>query len=738
MAQASQLSPELTRSLLQVARALLVAARNWMLYPPEHPGASASVSRLTEAIRDSSPRTVFSIGITPETLLIDGIPADSSQTAIAEAAALLHDRDLLAVTFVGDVPPYAVQALLRVLTLDPAERRNQGGPARIWQTEGHPSIEIEQIDYGKILAREEGDVAEPAKRDDLWRSIVMSIATGRQPVFDERAQQRLLAIAGSPADIAELAEAVMAPKQALDGSPMITSQAAAVLAAFRHLSSIVSVTAPERLPEVMSNLASAAVQLDAHVMMQLLQSEDSATSGIAVVRELAGAFDDTKVAQLLATALALDGRASDRLATIFNNIAPDQDRKRRVLALTRSMLQESDFGRSAQFRGLWTSMEDLLISYNDRLFVSETYRAALDELGERADRMAGVDLPAELPEWLESLGQQNVQRLSVIMLIDLLAMEQDHDRCRLIAEDLEGLTEDLLLAGAYDDARMVTKALADRAASPTALGSDVCCEALVRLAESAALRETVALIGDIDQSEWQSLQGIMGAIGPACIEALKPVLESETDSRATSRAEDLVVAFRSQAVAPLGSLASDSKWFVQRRVARLLGRIGVAEGVPLLQPLLRGDDSRVVRAAISALAAIPDPAAARAIHTVLRAATGGLRRAVIEALIAERDPRVVPMLIRIVEESHPMGRDHEVVLDTMRALGKFGSESAVPVLVTIARRRTWYRRRRLRALKEQSVAALLQVGGSRADNALREASQTGDRMLRKIVARLGR
>ena len=133
----------------------------------------------------------------------------------------------------------------------------------------------------------------------------------------------------------------MAPKCALDGSPMITSQAATVLAAFRHLSSIVSVMSPERMPEVMNNLATAATQLDAHVMMQLMQAEDNPASGIAIVQGLAGAFDDTKVAQLLATALALDGKASDRLATIFNTIAPDEDRKRRVMALTRSMLSET-------------------------------------------------------------------------------------------------------------------------------------------------------------------------------------------------------------------------------------------------------------------------------------------------------------------------------------------------------------------------------------------------------------
>src|SRR5262249_10531124 len=151
----SQLSPELSRGLLQLARALVVAARNWTLYPPEHPTVGISVKRLTDAIRESSLGGAFSIGITPDTLMIEGASADGAQTGIAEAAALLHDRDLLRLTFVGDVPPDAIHALLRVLALEPAQRRRRGGPARIWETEGHPSVSLEQIDYSKVLARDE-------------------------------------------------------------------------------------------------------------------------------------------------------------------------------------------------------------------------------------------------------------------------------------------------------------------------------------------------------------------------------------------------------------------------------------------------------------------------------------------------------------------------------------------------------------------------------------------------------
>src|SRR6185295_15936491 len=155
--------------------------------------------------------------------------------------------------------------------------------------------------------------------------------------------------------------------------------------------------------------------------------------------------------------------------------------------------------------------------------------------------------------------------------------------------------------------------------------------------------------------------------------------------------------------------------------------------VPLLQPLLRRSDARVVREAVSALGSIDDPAAARAIHTVLRSATGALRRAVIDVLVAGKDPRVVPILVHILRESHPLGKDHEMVLETAKALGTVGSDDGVPALRTLAERRAFLGRRKLRAVKKHSVEALERIGGPKAEAALKEAAITGDRMLRKIL-----
>ena len=157
------------------------------------------------------------------------------------------------------------------------------------------------------------------------------------------------------------------------------------------------------------------------------------------------------------------------------------------------------------------------------------------------------------------------------------------------------------------------------------------------------------------------------------------------------------------------------------------------EAVPLLQPLLRGRDGRVTQAAVRALSNIKDPSAARAVHTVLRAATGELRRAVIEALVAERDSRVVPLLGQILDESDALGADHSIVLETLGAVGMLGGDQAVPAVDRVMRTTRWFARTRVKAVKTASLATLQQVGTVAAAAAMARARMDGDRLLKRLA-----
>src|SRR4051812_35964491 len=129
------LSPELTRQSAALARALSAAARNWAMYPPEHPAVEASVRRLADAIGQSTQGTAFAFSVTPETLLVAGPPLPADQP-IVDAARLLHDRDVLAITFIGEAPAPALQALLQMLRDAPSDLRAAGGPAVVWGERG--------------------------------------------------------------------------------------------------------------------------------------------------------------------------------------------------------------------------------------------------------------------------------------------------------------------------------------------------------------------------------------------------------------------------------------------------------------------------------------------------------------------------------------------------------------------------------------------------------------------------
>ena len=197
----SQLSPELCCRVRRAGRSL-VAARNWTLYPPEHPAVGSSVERLC----DGDPgvvarRRAFAIGITPDTLLIEGVAADASRSR--------DRRSRGAAPRSRSAPPHlsrrgpARGGDAAAAPAQPGRRPNaarRGGPVQIWAADGHPSIALEQLDYEQLFARD-GRRASPSrrKRDDLWRSIVMTISGSQKAVFDDAPQQRLLAIAGSAA-----------------------------------------------------------------------------------------------------------------------------------------------------------------------------------------------------------------------------------------------------------------------------------------------------------------------------------------------------------------------------------------------------------------------------------------------------------------------------------------------------------------------------------------------------------
>jgi hypothetical protein len=104
---------------------------------------------------------------------------------------------------------------------------------------------------------------------------------------------------------------------------------------------------PGRVKEVVDSLALAAGNLEPSTAIELLLQEAEAqqhTEGIPIAAALKQSFDDQQVALLLARALSSPGQATDRLAKVLDTLAPDDQRKKRILTLAKKLISERDFG----------------------------------------------------------------------------------------------------------------------------------------------------------------------------------------------------------------------------------------------------------------------------------------------------------------------------------------------------------------------------------------------------------
>jgi HEAT repeat protein len=729
MTQRAASAAEATRMAVGLARAITIGLRSWGFYPPEHPAIAVAVERFIATATEASAGGMMQLAVTPHALLLDGLPLDSSDQAAVECAELLHDRDILQVTFIAAPSDAVVRSLLAVLTLDRETRRARGGPAAIWSAEDQAAILLEQIDYQEILEREidEG----PARRDATWKSIVRSIIMGHS-TFTAAEQERLLEISRDVGAIGELCKDAREPFCMPDGSPMLTTQAATVLAVYRHIAKTVTALEPERVKEVIDSLALAAGNLEPATALEMLLQEEHADEGIPIVAALKQSFDDQQVALLLARAMSSPGHATDRLAKVLDTLAPDAQRKKRVLTLAKKLISERDFGSKRPIDDIRKSLDELLLQYDESTYVSKDYRESMDQAASRAADLAARGLPPELDEWLGTLGADSVRRLSGQLLIDLLRNETVPGRMADTARDMAAFVEELLLAGAYGECTPVVDELAAAITRKPPMAPDACRKAIDTIGTSSALQEAAATLAEQTDAEFAAFEKLVRALGVSTIPALVATYQRE-DGIATDRATALIIKLGAPAIPAIAGALDDKPWFVQRELARALGKIGTSAAVQPLQSLLRRSDARVLPVAVASLAGIQDAAAERALYTVLKAATGDARAAVISALIGLKEPRVVPMLARVLQDSDPFGADHPLILDTLVALSTMRDDRALSQIASLARKKRWLAWGRTQQTRRACLDALGKIGTAKAKQTIADLAKTGDYFLKRLA-----
>jgi HEAT repeat protein len=153
-------------------------------------------------------------------------------------------------------------------------------------------------------------------------------------------------------------------------------------------------------------------------------------------------------------------------------------------------------------------------------------------------------------------------------------------------------------------------------------------------------------------------------------------------------------------------MLGDSRWYVARNAADLLGEMQAREAEQPLSAMLKHQDERVRRAVTGALMRLGTPRAMRAIEEALKSDAPQMRMQAAAALVSRRDVRTAVPLIRALDAEH----DDEVQLAFLSALGKLRTADAVERLIKATEPERGLFRKKSTAHRVGAVQALAEAG----------------------------
>jgi len=168
---------------------------------------------------------------------------------------------------------------------------------------------------------------------------------------------------------------------------------------------------------------------------------------------------------------------------------------------------------------------------------------------------------------------------------------------------------------------------------------------------------------------------------------------------------------------------------VAASAARLCGDTQNPALVPALAIGLRRDDPTLLRAAVSALTLIGGPAAGDALMNELSRPDPAVVETCSQGLAVLGEDRFVLPLLAALDRAERRG-DAEAAVQLVRALGRLGSERAVPRLASMLRRRRLLARGQRLDLQTRALETLAELPGREARRTVEWTARSGPRGLR--------
>jgi hypothetical protein len=679
-----------TRLLKQLGAAIKTAA----LYPPSHPGNARAVDAFFNALQaQMGTQGQCCVDVGKDTLAVDGAVVEDR--ANANLAYALYSRKLTQFTILPTVTRPQLAAFLGIVAMERTKIEEAGGVAHLLLESGIEGIEVTEL---SLEVDEDAEI--------LGINAFFSLLGRGRLSLDER--DRLIEILRAGREqIGKLLQNTYAlARESADGNTE-EGQVRQVLQVVRSLDRLILDEPFDERPSLYTNLSEAIVLLEKPLGPLLARAMLLGAHEDVAVQVIADHLTAEELAAWMLSALA-EGNIVEQLATAVQRCALDREKTRGMLALLEGRLMRRGEGREGIADALWRALGSLpsrMRPDSPAVELKLAQHAVTDEeLARYAVEAAAIDEPASVREVIKTC-------------VDVLANEMEREELVDLADGLAGYLVWLVEHREFGLLRDLLTRVKRIAATARGARAEVISGLLQSVIDGP-------LLGQLLDALWQgratALEQEIGecveAMGDELVGPLMHVLGAEPRAGMRAILCDLLVRIGPRRVDQVGSFVTDSRWYLVRNVASILGRLGAPQGIPHLARLIHHWDYRVRAQTVDALVNIGSADAQALIVSFLNDADQRIRLRALRSLDARGMQAAIPALTDMLDRRDPFNRQFALRHAVIEAVARLGARDALPALERLARAGLVFSRqsRELRRLARAAVS-IIEAGDATAE-----------------------
>jgi HEAT repeat protein len=141
----------ISKALEDLLIALRKSSKDLAFYPPGHPLLNRSLERSAEQLRAVvATQATLSLAVSRAGFSYEGQPVGKENRQLASMAAELFVRRIQKIFFAQEVGPEELAGFLRMISSDPKQLVQQGGPAKVLAAHGVGRIQVNEFDFRRV------------------------------------------------------------------------------------------------------------------------------------------------------------------------------------------------------------------------------------------------------------------------------------------------------------------------------------------------------------------------------------------------------------------------------------------------------------------------------------------------------------------------------------------------------------------------------------------------------------